>query len=158
MGTCLITAFRGTSAEMLAGGFPEEDVLLLPNDLQRDWELLEARLAQCRYDVVLSLGQRPNIKDKVHIEDCAKLGEIQYTTEYDCQRLLEQFRCHGIPGKLSYHAGTSFCNRLYWNGLRHMAGTGTQMVFVHVTFVKNMTDAEQFSRRFWAAVYDSCAE
>lgn len=61
-----------------------------------------------------------------------------------------------VPTKLSHNAGTSFCNRLYRNGLRYLAerqgDRSTKMVFVHVPFVKNISDFEDFKKRIMRAI------
>ena len=51
--------------------------LILPNDKVRDSELLIEMLSETHFDYVLSFGQRPNIKDKVHIETNARDGDLR---------------------------------------------------------------------------------
>ncbi len=60
----ILTAFRGSSAEQLlkyANGF---DKLILPNDKVGDAEKLKQVISKMNYDFVVSLGQKPNIKNK----------------------------------------------------------------------------------------------
>lgn len=68
---------------------------------------------------------------------------------FDCERLRLLFEQNGITSKLSHNAGTSFCNTLYWNGLKYIENNGleTKMVFVHVPFAKNIGDFELFRER-----------
>ena len=72
-------------------------------------------------------------------------------TEFDYALLQKCFLQNDIPAKLSHNAGTSFCNRLYWNGLRYLAekveDKRTKMVFVHVSFTKNISEFETFKER-----------
>ena len=147
----LLTAFRDTSAELLLKESNEFQVLVLPNDKVRDSELLIDMLSKTKFDYVLSFGQRPNIKDKVHIETTAREGEVCLDTVFDCERLRLLFEQNGIPAKLSHNAGTSFCNRLYWNGLQYLAEhqekKRTKMVFVHVPFEKSICDVAEFKER-----------
>ena len=147
----LLTSFRDTSSELLLKEFNEFPVLVLPNDRVRDSELLIEMLSKTHYDYVLSFGQRPNIKDKVHIETNARDGELRLDTVYDCERLRLLFEQNGILAKLSHNAGTSFCNKLYWNGLKYIEEheLETKMVFVHVPFVKNIKDFELFRQRIY---------
>ena len=145
----LLTAFRGTSAELLVKSVEENEwhrVLILPNDKVKDSKLLEEALRQEHVDYIISLGQRPNIKDKVHIETMARKGNLGIATAFDCEKLKHNFEQTGLPAKLSTNAGTSFCNELYWNGLRCIEENklNTRMVFVHIPFEKNISDVERF--------------
>ena len=98
---------------------------------------------------MVSLGQRPNIKDKVHIETRARKGEACIVTTFDCDRLKRSLEQNGLQVKRSDNAGTSFCNELYWNGLRFLEENEwkTQMVFLHVPFEKHISDMEGFRNR-----------
>lgn len=142
----LLTAFRGTSAELLIKNQAEYKTLLLPNDKVKDSEKLIEVLSKGRFDYVISLGQRPNITDKVHIETTAKDGKMRIDTAFDCERLRTLFEQNGIEASLSHNTGTSFCNRLYWGGLKYIADNSlsAEMVFVHVPFLKNITEFEAF--------------
>ena len=145
----LLTAFCGTSAELLVKGIEldsQYQVLYLPNDKMKDSELLIDALQQEQFAYVISLGQRPNIKDKVHVETTARKGQCVIATDFDCEGLKEVLEQKGLEAKLSDNAGTSFCNELYWNGLQYLNDkkTGTKMVFLHVPFEKNILDITWF--------------
>ena len=146
----LVTAFRSTSAELLLRGISDWDVLLLPSDKVLDSEKLISTLSNRNYDSIISIGQRPNIKDKVHIETIAREGPLSIGTTFDCDMLVRLFEDAEIQAKLSCNAGTSYCNCLYFNGLRYLREKQPegQMVFVHVPFQKNITDFERFRRQF----------
>ena len=152
----LLTSFRDTSSELLLKEFNEFPVLVLPNDKVRDSELLIEMLllSKTHYDYVLSFGQRPNIKDKVHIETTAREGEVCLDTVFDCERLRLLFEQNGIQAKLSHNAGTSFCNKLYWNGLKYIEEheLETRMVFIHVPFGKNIGAFEVFQKKIFATI------
>lgn len=156
----LLTAFRGTSAELLIKDVKDFETLLLPNNKVRDSELLIEKISASDYDYIISFGQRPNIKDKVHIETTARDGDACLNTGFDYGLLQQSFIKNGIPAKLSENAGTSFCNRLYWNGLRYLAEKAeekrTKMVFVHVPFEKNVHDFEEFKERVVKAIDKFC--
>ncbi len=145
----LLTAFCGTSAEVLVKGTEfgsQYKVLYLPSDKVKDSELLIEALVQEHFDYVISLGQRPNIKDKVYIETIAKKGNVSIETDFDCEALKQALERNGLMTKLSHNAGTSFCNELYWNGLRYIEENKleTKMVFAHVPFEKNISDMCEF--------------
>ena len=150
----LLTSFRNTSSELLLKGFNDFPVLVLPNDKVRDSELLIATLSETHFDFVLSFGQRPNIKGKVHIETTARDGKVCLDTVFDCERLRLLFEQNGIEAKLSHNAGTSFCNKLYWNGLKYIEEheLETRMVFIHVPFGKNISDIELFNDRIFKTI------
>lgn len=151
----LMTAFRGTSAELLIQNAKNNyRTLLLPNDKIKDSEMLLDAISNEKFDYVISFGQRPNIKDKVHIETTAKAGEFQINTNYNCENLKQMFEQNGIVSKISHNAGTSFCNELYLNGLKYIFENDldTKMVFVHIPFAKNVTDFDSFRNRIFEVI------
>ena len=150
----LLTAFCGTSAELLVKGIEldsQYQVLYLPNDKVKDSELLIEALQQEHFDHVISLGQRPNIKDKVHIETRARKGEDVLITAFECERLKRRLESNGLPVKISDNAGISYCNELYWNGLRYILekNLDTKMVFLHVPFEKNISNMDEFRNKLF---------
>lgn len=149
----LLTAFSGTSAEALVQG-RKHRLLLLPNDKVKDSELLLETISQESFDYIICFGQRPNIKNKVHIETTAKVGELCMDTKFDCSWLQSVFEQKGIDAKISGNAGTSFCNQLYFNGLRYInqSGLNTKMFFVHIPFLKNVDDFEGFREKTFEVI------
>lgn len=145
----LLTAFRGSSAEQLLKYANSFDKLILPNDKVDDAEKLKQAISKMNYDFVVSLGQRPNIKNKVHIEMTAKSGDIHINTDFDCERLKVLFEQNGIDTKISHNAGTSYCNSLYYNGLSYIQKNNlkTKMAFVHIPYVKNIDDTDSFIKK-----------
>lgn len=155
----LVTAFQGTSAELLVKGAElssQYQILYLPNDRVKDFELLIKALEQEPFDYVISLGQRPNIKDKVHIETKARKGDLCLETAFDCEKLKNGLEQSGLSVKLSDNAGTSYCNELYWNGLKYIKENqlDTKMVFLHVPFEKNISDVEAFRGKLFCHIID----
>lgn len=150
----LLTGFRCSSAEKLISGAHGCDTLLLPNDKQRDAELLAHQLANAQYDFIMCIGQRPNIKDKVHIETTARDNGVAIETAVDCPKLAELFGLHGISAKLSDNAGTSYCNSLYFNGLRFVVENSLDagLVFVHIPYQKNMSSPCLFEKSFFKVI------
>lgn len=144
----LLTAFRGTSSELLIQD-SKYNTLLLPSNRKTDVEILFSALEKHEYDYIISFGQRPILKDKVCIETTAQNAnhKINTTADYECLRDL--FEKNGVPAKLSHNAGTSYCNNLYWHGLSYIAEQNlkTKMVFIHVPFSKNIKDMADFNRK-----------
>lgn len=150
----LLTAFRGTSGESLIKNTENYKTLFLPNDKIKDSKKLIEAISKEKFDYVISFGQRPNIKNKVHIETTARDGEIQINTNFDCEKLRQLFEQNGMIAKISHNAGTSFCNEVYLNGLRYIFQNDldTQMVFVHIPFAKNIDDLDDLRRKILGAI------
>jgi len=143
----LLTAFHNTSSELLIKNTTNYEMLILPNDKVKDSELLIEAVSSRKYDYVISFGQRPIIKDKVHIETtAAKADGICIDTNFDCEILKDIFEESGIIAKISHNAGSSFCNSLYFNGLKYINENGlkTKMVFIHIPFAKNISCFKNF--------------
>ncbi len=113
----------------------------------KEMRLLMEQMSKHAYDYVFALGQKPCIKDKIYVETRARAGEVSIDTEFDCEWLAAAFCQEGIEAKISHNAGTSFCNKLYFNSLQYIGqlGSSTRMVFLHVPFEKNITDIAEFS-------------
>ena len=142
----LLTAFRGSSSEQLikyAKGF---DILILPNDKIKDSEKLINKITECTYDYVFGFGQRPNIKNKVHIETTARNEITSVETDFNCVQLQKIFASNGITAKISHNAGTSYCNCLYYKSLSYLQKNDlyTKMVFIHIPYLKNIDDTDSF--------------
>lgn len=142
----LLTAFRGSSAEQLikyANGF---DTLVLPSNKVKDAEKLINKIADGTYNYIFSFGQKPNIKNKVHIETTARNGVTYVETDFDCEQLQKLFESNGVVAKISHNAGTSYCNSLYFNGLSYTQKNKieTKMVFVHIPYLKNIDNLDSF--------------
>ncbi|MDE7212598.1 MAG: hypothetical protein K2O03_14295 [Lachnospiraceae bacterium] len=150
----LFTAFCGTSAEQLLKRTGQKG-LFLPNDKVLDARLLTEEILAKKYDYVFSFGQKPNIKDKIYIEEAARKNGECKKTAFDCERLAALFRAHQMEARISGNAGTSFCNSLYWNGLDFIQrrGLDVKMVFVHIPMRKNITDFEKFGRMVLEVVH-----
>lgn len=144
----LLTAFRGTSSELLIQG-SNHNTLFLPSNKKTDVEILFSALHKHTFDYIISFGQRPLLKDKVCIETTAQNAEYKIYTTVNCEYLKELFEENGLPARLSNNAGTSYCNNLYWHGLSYISEQNlkTKMVFIHVPFTKNIEDITGFSQK-----------
>lgn len=145
----LLTGFRGSSAEQLIKKTNGFDMLILPNDKVKDSEMLINVIVSKKYDYVFSFGQRPIIKNKVHIETTARNGITSVETDVDCEQFQKLFETNGITAKISHNAGTSYCNSLYYNGLNYIQQNNlkTKVVFIHIPFSKNIDDTDSFFTR-----------
>ncbi len=145
----LMTAFCGTSAQSLVERADGCKTLFLPNDKVRDSELLIQAISVERFDEVICFGQRPLIRDQVHIETTARDRTVSIDSNFDCEKLKRLLEANGVAAKISHNAGTSFCNRLYLNGLNYIFQNDlkTKMVFVHIPFAKNITDFNRFCEK-----------
>ena len=144
-----MTVFRGSSAEHLIKYAKEFDSLILPNDKVKDSEKLINKIIDGTYDYVFSFGQKPNIKNKVHIETAARNGESTVKTSFDCEQLQKLFESNGVVAKISHNAGTSYCNSLYFNDLSYIQNNKlkTKMVFIHIPFLKNIDNFDSFFKK-----------
>ncbi len=142
----LLTAFCNTSAELLLKHKNNWKTLVLPNDKIKDSEILIDALARENFKYVFCFGQKPIIKNKINIETTARKDELTINTDFDCEKMRELFENINIDSKVSHNAGTSFCNRLYYNGLRYIIQNNmkTQIAFIHIPFKKNINDFNCF--------------
>ncbi len=145
----LMTAFCGTSAQSLVERVNGCKTIFLPNDKVRNSELLIRAISEERFDEVICFGQRPLIRDQVHIETTARDQTFSIDTNFDCEKLKRLLEANGIAVEISHNAGTSFCNRLYLNGLNYIFQNNleTKMVFIHILFEKNITDFGLFCEK-----------
>ena len=151
----LLTAFKGTSSESLLHCFHDNySKLILENDKEKSVSQLISTLEANTFDSIISFGQKPVIKDKIYIELVGRLGDTLYKTVFETDRFVSAFRDQGLAVHVSSNAGTSFCNHIYAYGLKYIMerAYGASMVFVHVPFIKNITDFEHFSDRLMQAV------
>ena len=153
----LVTAFAGTSAQLLVQD-SAYTTLLLPSDREQDAEKLFSALEKENYDYIFSFGQRPNIKNKVHIETTARKGRDIIETKLDTEQLKGLFIQNEIIAKISHNAGTSYCNSIYYNGLTYIAGQGlkAKMIFLHIPFIQNIGDMESFRKGVFNTIKEYC--
>ena len=152
----LLTAFVGTAAEELGKGIEGCTVLLLPNDKKADGVLLRGELVRKRYDIVLALGQKPRIRDRIFLETEAGSRGKRLQTTADVEELKKVLEKAGFVVCLSRSPGTSFCNALYWAGLEYIKENRLPigMAFLHVPFLEGITDLPRFGEEFLSAVQE----
>ncbi len=128
--------------------------IFLPNDKVMDSEILLKALKNKSADYVICFGQKPLIKNKITVETTARDGEICLHTAFDCEKMLALFVRSGVAAKISHNAGTSFCNRLYYNLLNYLAqnSSKTRAVFIHIPFAKNIDDFGGFADKVFGVI------
>ena len=149
----LLTGFCGTSSELLVKKASHKSIIL-PNNKAVDSQLLIAEIEPREYDYIFCFGQKPNIKDKVYIETIARNKANRILTNFKYDRLKKALEENNLTVQLSDHAGTSFCNALYWNGLDYIYNNrlNAEMVFIHIPFCENITDSELFFNQILSAI------
>lgn len=142
----LLTAFENTSSQVLVKSISGYDRLILENDKIKSVKQLEQALQNENLRYIVSFGQRPVIKNKIHIEDTALISGKVLETSFDTARMKQAFENHKLSVKLSHYAGTSYCNNIYYHGMRMIAENrlNTKMVFIHIPYMKNISNAADF--------------
>lgn len=149
----LMTGFCGTSSELIVKKAACKS-LILPNDKALDSQILLEELSLRDYKYIFSFGQKPNIRDKVYIETTARSGRECLHTDFPYDKLRDALEAENAAVRISDHAGTSFCNALYWNVLKYIRdkGSETKIVFLHIPFCKNMTSSEDFCEKILLSI------
>lgn len=146
----LLTAFRGTSSEKLIRQIDSSKYkkVLLPNNKEKDSEIVDKMISDGKYKYVICLGQKPIMKDKVAIETTAKCRDISINTSFQYIELKNILEENGIEVKISHNAGTSYCNCLYYNCMMHLKQKelNTKVIFIHIPMLKNITDSVFFPK------------
>ncbi len=150
----LLTAFCNTSAELLLKTHNGYNTLFLQSDKVKDSEITINALKKESADHVICFGQKPLIRNKITVETTARDGETSLKTAFDCERIRALFEEKGIVAKISHNAGTSFCNRLYYNILNYIAQnySKTRAVFIHIPFSKNIDDFGGFADKVFGVI------
>lgn len=146
----LLTAFKNTSSERLIKELKNYDTLILENHREKSAEQLIGRLNKNKYGLILSFGQRPLIKDKIHFESTAKdKNGGMCITNFDIEAALKICESIGLTAKRSDNAGTSYCNNIYFRGLDYINTNSlkTQMCFIHIPYDKNIGSFTVFSEK-----------
>ena len=152
----LLTAFKNTSSEKLIycfdSGFTK---LILENNKEYSTHQLFDELNDHKYDYVISFGQKPVIRDKVYIEKKANSNLLTCDTSFDVSQLKSSIENSGLSVKISENAGTSYCNNIYYQGLRYIndIDIDIKMVFIHIPFEKNISDFNAYTSKIIQGIY-----
>lgn len=148
----LITAFEGefNSSKILLDNIKLtcSDKLYLVNDFNTCKKQLLAKLSIETYDYILAFGQKPVIKNKVYIETIGRRKDEKIESDFDYLRLQEYLIHAGYSVKISDNAGNYLCNHILYHGLRYIREKQieTNMVFLHIPVVKNISDIDDMSQ------------
>lgn len=116
--------------------------LILPNDRSKSSELLMNEINSAETGVVILLGQKPCIKDKIAVEPTAALcGETLHTT-LDVTVTAELIKQSGYAAYISRGCGTSYCNHIYFQCLK----SGVNCIFLHVPTMDNISDIKALTK------------
>lgn len=151
----LITGFEGfnNSSKILLDHFPNEiDKLYLKNSKMESVQQL-LKEVQC-YDTILAFGQKPCLKNKVSVEKQAALNGNIMLSHFDFESI-KDFFAGKYPLRFSMNAGTSFCNHLYYYGLKELSSSEKKMVFIHIPMLQNIDNMDSLVDTLKSYI-DSC--
>ena len=111
--------------------------IYLPNDTINSVNILANSLDNT--DLIIAVGQKPLIKDKLCIELQAKKDNKTLNTIFPVKQL-EDIIKPLYEVSYSNNAGTSYCNNLYYHILKLIEEKDlkAKMVFIHIPFLKNI--------------------
>ena len=123
--------------------------LYLENDFGTCALQIIEHISSDKYDLILAFGQKPVIKS-IYFEQCGKVGEQKYFTEFCFEELKTTLEKRGQKIKFSENAGNYLCNHVYGIGLQYIKQQkkATQFAFIHIPNVKNLTDIDFLARSF----------
>lgn len=110
--------------------------VILPNDREQSVKALFDEIDRAETSVVVLLGQKPCIKDKISVEPKAKRGCETLRTAMDVTVSTELIRENGYAAYISRGCGTSYCNDIYFECLKR----GICCIFLHVPTLNNISD------------------
>ena len=116
--------------------------LILPNDKDSSVRLLVNEIQRAETGVVILLGQKPCIRDKIAVEPTASLCGETLHTPLDVTVSAELIKDSGYAAYVSRGCGTSYCNHIYFHALK----SGVNSIFLHVPTFDNISDMEAITR------------
>ena len=140
----LCTGFNGknNSSKVLLDFITNADKLYLKNSFNTSVKQLIDKIKNNEYDLIISFGQAPLMKDTIKIETKAILND-SYETNYDYKELYNNINKY-YNVLISNNAGNYLCNNLYYYGLRYIKENKlkTKMLFIHIPKIKNISNIE----------------
>lgn len=116
--------------------------LILPNDKTKAEELLMNEIKSAETGVVILLGQKPCIKNKIAVEPTAALRGETLRTNLDVTVTAELIKQSGYAAYISRGCGTSYCNHIYFQCLK----SGVNCIFLHVPTMDNISDIKALTK------------
>lgn len=141
----LVSGFKGdnNSSKILLDNLPNNiSKLYLENNREKSVnQLLKIAVA---YDIILLFGQKPILKNRISVERKAVLNGDTVLSQFNFKEI-KDFFTGKYPLKFSDHAGTSYCNYLYYYGLKEFSDSKNKIVFIHIPMLKNVDDMMDLS-------------
>lgn len=150
----LFTAFNGktNTSKLLLDKINASHKLYLKNSHTTSAIQLENELKKNDYDLIISIGQAPRLKDSIKIEEtgASRVSDIKYKTNYDYTSMKKNMKNKGYRVIISNNAGRFICNSLYFNGLKYIYENNlkTKMIFIHIPKIKNITNIDNMASIF----------
>lgn len=117
--------------------------VILPNDRDQSVRVLFDEIDRAETSVVIMLGQKPCIKNKIYVEPTAKRGCEVLITAMDVTVSTELIKASGYNAHISTKGcGTSYCNHIYYECLKR----GVCCIFLHVPTLNNISDLRAITR------------
>ena len=140
-----IAAFSNTSWEIIVKKWDFQKIFL-PSDKVKDSEIVIKELEDTDY--FICLGQKPAIKNIICLELVAKNNADEIKTNFEIEKLIEEFKKNDIQIIKSTNPGKSYCNQVYWNSLNYIKDNSLncKILFVHVPFEKKYRKHCRFCR------------
>ncbi len=137
-------------AERLGELVNDSEVLILENNRERCVNQLYAMLKSNRFKFIIMFGQKPVIKDKIYMERQAKADGEVLVTDCDLSSFVKYLTKQDYVIKESDNAGTSFCNWIYYHGMKYVREHGlvTKVQFIHIPVLGNVSDFSKLVNDF----------
>lgn len=116
--------------------------LILQNDTEQSVKVLFDEIDRTETSVVVMLGQKPCIKDKISVEPEARRGRETLRTPMDVTASAQLIRENGYAAYISRGCGSSCCNNIYFECLER----GICCIFLHVPTADNISDIKALTK------------
>ncbi len=150
-GKVTLLAFKNTSAELLVSGmdFP---TVFLPSDKLQDSEIAKEEIKKS--SIIICIGQKPQIKNKICLELIAKNNGSSIATNFDIESFREKLEQQNISYSESQNPGTSYCNLVYWNSLNYIKDNNLscKFLFIHIPFEKNISNISELREKLHCVI------
>lgn len=116
--------------------------VILPNDKNQSVKVLFDEIDRADTSVIVLLGQKPCIRNKISVEPTAKCGCEILHTPMDVTVSAQLIRERGYAAYISRGCGSSYCNNIYAECLKR----GVCCIFLHVPTLNNISDIKALTR------------
>ncbi len=116
--------------------------VIVPNDREQSVKALFDEIDRFDTSVVIMLGQKPCIKDKISVEPTAKCGDRALHTAMDVTVSAGLLRENGYKAYISKGCGNSYCNHIY----RKCLERGVCCIFLHIPTLDNISDIDALTK------------